>query len=110
MKFKLKETSVAVRGESVRVRELTHAERLRWVQVATEDRFRGPALLISICALDPKMKEEEVGELPGDVVQLLANEIMKLSGLATGEKVEKEAGARGAVSMSGESGAGDSAK
>ena len=106
MKFKLKETTVEVRGESVRVREMTHAERLQWVQVATEDRWAGPALLLSLCILDPKMTEEEAGALPGEVVQVISNAVMKLSGLAVTEKekAEKESDARGAVPVSSESG------
>jgi hypothetical protein len=104
--FKLKETTVTVRGVSVRVREITHAERLQWVKVAQEDRFRGPALLVSLGALDPTMTEDEAGSAPADVVEELSLAIMKMSGM----KTEKESNAGGAVQVPSESGVGNPAK
>lgn len=106
MKFKLKEAMVDVRGEKVRVRELTHAERLQWVREATDDRYRGPSLLVSLGALEPKLTEEEVGDLPADVVETLSQEVMRLSGMNTAKK-EPDAG--GVVPLPTRSGVGDGA-
>lgn len=102
-KFKLKETSVEVRGEKVRVRELTHGERLQWIRAVQEDRFRGPALIISLATLEPKMTEEEVSELPADVAQVLAEAAMKISNLIKDE-AKKEPDAGGDVSVPSRSG------
>jgi hypothetical protein len=92
-KFRLKETTVNIRENAIRVRELTHAERLRWVKEAGEDHFRGPGLLVSLGAVNPAFTEEEVGELPADVVTELTTAIMKLSGMS----IEKQPDARGDV-------------
>ncbi len=81
MKFKLKEGSVTVRDELIKLRELTHAERLRWVKAATEDRFRGPGLLISLGVTDPPTTEEQAGEWPADVVTAVSDAIMALSNM-----------------------------
>lgn len=100
MKFKMKETTVKVRGEDIRVRELTHAERHEWVKLAQEDRFRGPALLVSFGTIEPKVTEAEAGDWPAEVVTALTDEIMALSGM----KREKEPDARGAIPVPANSG------
>lgn len=104
-KFKLKEATVTVRDEEVRIRELTHAERLEWFKVLAEDRTRSLASLVSLGALDPTYTEEEAGALPGEVCTLLYNEVLKLSNLAKVEpEPEKKADAGGAVSLPAGSG------
>ena len=108
-RFKLKETSVEVRDEKIRVRELTHGERLKWIRAVQEDRFRGPALIISLSVIEPKMTEDEVSELPADVVQVLAEASMKISNLLKDDD-KKEPDARGAVPMSAGSGVKSPAK
>jgi hypothetical protein len=106
-KFKLKESTVVVRDEKVRVRELTHGERLQWIRGTTDDRFRGPALLLSFATLEPKFTEEEVGELPADVVTAVSSEILKLSGMV---EAKKEPNARGDVPVPPLSGDGSASK
>lgn len=81
MKFKLKEDTLVIRDETFRIRELTHAERLQWVKAATEDKFRGPSLVISLGVIDPPMTETDINEWPADVVTLLADAIMKISNM-----------------------------
>jgi hypothetical protein len=81
MKFKLKEDVVTVRDETIRIRELTHAERLQWVKAATEDRYRGPSLLISLSVTDPAVTEDEAGTWPADVVTTVSDAIMKISNM-----------------------------
>jgi hypothetical protein len=83
MKFKLKEDVVTVRDESIKIRELTHAERLQWVKIATDDRFRGPSLLISLGVTEPKITEDEAGEWPADIVTTVSNAIMEISNMKT---------------------------
>jgi len=81
MNFKLKEDVVTVRDESIRIRELTHAKRLEWVKAATEDRFRGPSLLISLGVIEPPTTEDEAGQWPADVVTVVSDAIMALSNM-----------------------------
>ncbi len=92
-RFKLKETTVKVRGESFTVRELTHAERSQWVKDAQADNMRGPALLISLGAVDPKVTADEVDEFPSDVVQDLFTAVMEISGMSRKEDGEKKSNA-----------------
>lgn len=86
MKFKLKEDVVTVRDESIKIRELTHAERLQWVKAATDDRFRGPSLLISLGVIEPKVTEDEAGDWPADVVGVVSDAIMTLSNMKAKEE------------------------
>jgi hypothetical protein len=83
MKFKLKESAVTVRGETMTIRELTHAERLSWVKAATADKYVGPSLLISLGVTDPKTTEAEAGEWPAEVVTTVSEAIMALSNMNT---------------------------
>lgn len=92
-KFKLKETTVTARDEAFVVRELTHAERSQWVRDAQTDTMRGPALLISLGTVNPKVTEEEANGYPNDVVEALFNEIMKISGMLRKEGDEKKSNA-----------------
>jgi hypothetical protein len=112
-RFALKETTVAVRGEELRVREITHAERLQWVRTIQEDKFRAPGLLVSFGTLDPKFTEDEAGELPNDVVTALVDKIMEISGLEKGSKKEggkeKQPDAGAAVPVQAGSGDGTAA-
>ncbi len=82
MKFKLKEAVVTVRDDQqVRIRELTHAQRLQWVKAATDDRWRGPTLLLSLGVVEPDCTEEEANEWPADVVTVVSAAIMELSNM-----------------------------
>jgi hypothetical protein len=74
---------VKVREETIRIRELTHAERLQWVKEATDDRFRGPSLLISLGVVEPATTEEEAGDWPADVVTTVSDAIMQISNMNT---------------------------
>lgn len=105
-KFKLKETTLDIRGSKVRVRELTQSERHKFFKEVSDDKFRAPAVLVSLGLVEPKMTEEEVADEPGDVIQILTDAIMNLSGM----KSEKEPDARGAVSMPAISGDGTASK
>ncbi len=81
MKFKLKEDVVTVREQEIRIRELTHAERLQWVKIATDDRWRGPSLLISLGVTEPAVTEDEASSWPADVVTTVSEAIMTISNM-----------------------------
>ncbi len=89
-KFELKIKKITVREQEFTVRELTHKERTQFVQDATADRYRGPALLCSIGCAEPKATEEEAGEWPADVTQEVASAIMELSGMNSKSKEENK--------------------
>jgi hypothetical protein len=112
MKFKLKETTVELEdGQSVLVHEMTYGERVQWIKAATEDRFRGPPVIIAAGSIKPKFTEEEVSAMPKYATDALVKAILKLSEVVLEETPDKkESDARAAVPMSAESGAGDSTK
>lgn len=111
-KFPLKETTVAVRDANITVREIKQSERILWVKAIESDKLRGPSVLVACGCVEPQFSEDEVGELPADVVTILVAKIMELSGmLAKGkEKPEKELDAGGAVPLPASSGDGSPAK
>lgn len=87
-RFALKESTLTIREQSVRVRELTQGERSELVKVVTEDKFRGPAFLVSVGCIDPKFSEEEARQEPADVIKEIADTIRDLSGM--GDKEAKK--------------------
>lgn len=93
MKFKLKEAQVTVRGETFTIRELTHRQRTEMFKAATDDKT-----LISVRAIEygvvvePKFTEDDVFDMPGDVMVELSRAVMILSGLIKeGKPDEKDA-------------------
>lgn len=110
-KFKLKEDTVEVRGVDVRVRELTQKERTKWLETATVDRFITPAMLMSMCSLDPTWTLEEAREEPADVAEIIVDKIMELSNISTKKDQKgKQSNAGGALPVQSESGAKDIAE
>ena len=53
------------------------------MKAATDDRFRGPSLLVSIGVTDPPVTEDEAGTWPADVVTTVSDAIMKISNMNT---------------------------
>lgn len=96
-KFTLKETTTEIRGVKVSIRELTHKERTNYIKEGEGDKFRLPALLISLGATDPKMTEAEWAEEPAEVLDELSQKIATLSGLGKKEVKQKESDAGAAV-------------
>lgn len=80
-KFALKETMLSIRDAQVRVRELTQGERTRMAEAVTVDKFRGPAMVVSLGCIDPKFTEEEAANESAEVISTISAEIMKLSGM-----------------------------
>lgn len=81
-KFQLKESTLRIRDMDVRVRELTQKERSEFGSRAATDRYRGPPVLASLGAIEPKLTEEEWAEEPAEVVEAVVDEIMELSGMS----------------------------
>lgn len=80
-KFKQKETTIEdSEGNKVRIRALTPGERQQVAQLATDDKNRLPYFLLSTCALDPKMTEQEVrDEAPTELLDKACGQIMEWS-------------------------------
>jgi hypothetical protein len=110
-KFKLKEATFPVRGQSVTVRELTQGERNDWVKATQEDRYRTFAFLMSKCCITPSFTEEEACQEPTDVADVIVDKILKLSGIRK-EDVEPDTQSepRGAANLSDGATSGTSAK
>lgn len=85
-KFALQESVITIRGQSVRVRELTHGERGEIAKGIGQDKFRGPALFVSKGSVEPTFTEEEAANEPADVMNAIAHEVMRLSGMLKDEK------------------------
>jgi|SRR5580698_10665422 hypothetical protein len=101
--FKLKETTMTIRDQELRVKELTHAERLQWMQIAQADRLDGPAMLVVLGVIsEPPLTKEEVQGWPGEVVTEVSAKVMELSGMNR----QKEPNTRGAVPVPANSGDG----
>ena len=82
--FKLKESTMSLRGQDVRVRELSHGE-VRWF-ANQPDKGLASDKLISMGTIDPAIAVEDVPSLPSDVSTALLKEIMRLSGWGADEK------------------------
>lgn len=91
-KFELKTRTFQVRGQDVTVRELTQAQRNTFTEMVQADRYRGPALLVSLGLVFPVLTEEEAKEEPADAMQEIVSAIMDLSnmGAKNGGSPEKE--------------------
>lgn len=80
-KFPVAEKTINVRGQDYRVRELTHKERTQIMKAVMEDKFRATALFASAGAIEPAFTEEEADSMSSFVVEAVAKEVMKLSGM-----------------------------
>jgi hypothetical protein len=82
---KLKESSVEVRGETVSVTELTAGQREKLVPMFSESGVSAMRYICAMCARsDGELiwTPEEAENLPPDVVDAIAGEALKLSGMA----------------------------
>jgi hypothetical protein len=80
----LKSSTIKVRGEEVAIRELTAGQRAQLYTVFKDDPVAAMPLVCAFCARDggnPMFTAEEAAELPPDVVDAIANEALKLSGM-----------------------------
>lgn len=79
--FPLKETVLSIRGTQVRVRELTHAKKMEISRLIKDDKFRGPALWASSVCVEPVLTEEQAANESADIIDEIAREGMRLSGI-----------------------------
>jgi hypothetical protein len=77
-RFSLKEATLTIRDTQVRVRELTHAERNKFVN---SEKLAMLALVASMGTLDPPMTAEQAADEPAGVVQEIVENILALSGM-----------------------------
>lgn len=85
-KFIFIEKTLTIRDKEVRVRELTHFERIQFASLSQEDRFAGPAMIASFGTVDPKQSQEEWAAEPTEVIDAVVDAILILS------KMKKEKG------------------
>jgi hypothetical protein len=103
-KFELEKKEIQVRGQKVIVREMTHGERMQYMDKAKD--VQGiTRWVVAACSIDPKLSEDEVADQPGDVVQQMFSAVLDASGL--GKKPEKKADASGALPVPTGVGAGE---
>lgn len=89
-KFPVQESTINVRGQDIRVRELTHKERTAIMKLVMEDKFRATALFASAGCVEPAFTEEEADSLSAHLVEAIAKEVMKLSGMESDEDDAKK--------------------
>lgn len=92
--WKYKTAKVTIDENSITVRALTQAERVKFSQQMKEDKLIAPALIVSMGALDPKLSLEDVGDAPGELVDAAMSKIMELTGF---DKVAQKDAASGAA-------------
>jgi hypothetical protein len=83
--FPLTTSSITVRERKMTCRELTHGERSAIAKIISDDKFRGPALFAAMGCIEPKFSEDDAADMPADVVNDVAREVMRLSGLLRDE-------------------------
>jgi hypothetical protein len=77
-RFALKEATLTIRETEVRVRELTQAERIQFINA---DKYSMPALVASLGTVEPKMTAEQAAEEPAEVIEEIVDKILELSGM-----------------------------
>lgn len=69
---------LTIRDTEVRVRELTQAERTKFVNA---EKFSMPPLVASMGTIEPKMTAEEAADEPAEVIEEIVAKILELSGM-----------------------------
>jgi hypothetical protein len=95
--FPLLEKEVTIRGKVVRIRELTHAERINVLEGYKRDEFTKVYLptIISMCCVTPAFTIEQAASLPGDVVPELGRQCAIHAGLWDEDAEEKKEAGEG---------------
>lgn len=88
--FPLRESVIEIRGMKCTVRELTQKRKQEVSKAIMEDRFRGPALWASSGCIDPVFTEEQAADESAEIIDQLARETMRLSGIDLGEKAAED--------------------
>jgi hypothetical protein len=77
-RFSLKETTLTIRDTQVRVRELTHAERTKFIN---SEKLAMLSIVASMGTVDPPMTVEQAADEPAGVVEEIVENILALSGM-----------------------------
>lgn len=89
--FPLRESELEIRGQKIKCRELTQSERETiFTQTKDDSRAAVRAFAAAGC-VSPKFDIEEAKTIPAEVVGLIANEVMRLSGLGEDKNADGEA-------------------
>ena len=89
MMFALRTESLEVRGQRLTVSELTSGARVQWVRTTRESPDESAPLLVSLCLLEPTATVDDVKGWPAEVLDEVAEAIMRVSGM---EKAEGDGG------------------
>jgi hypothetical protein len=79
------ETKISTGGE-VRLRPLTVKDVQLIAKAAREDEVLTSVLMIQRALVEPKLKQQDIGEMPSGLVRFLIEHINRISGLTTDEE------------------------
>ena len=77
-------------ARKVRLRPLTIKDVQLIAKAAQDDEVLTSVLMIQRAMVEPKLKQNEIGDLPGGLVRFLVEQINRISGLSAGDQELKE--------------------
>ncbi len=77
-------------AKKVRLRPLTIKDVQLIAKAAQDDEVLTSVLMIHRAMVEPKLKQNEIGDMPGGLVRFLVEQINRISGLTAGEQELKE--------------------
>lgn len=77
-------------GKKVRLRPLTIKDVQLIAKAAQDDEVLTSVLMIHRSVVEPKLKQNEIADMPGGLVRFLVERINQISGLSAGEDEMKE--------------------
>ncbi len=77
-------------AKKIRLRPLTIKDVQLIAKAAQDDEVLTSVLMIHRAVIEPKLKQNEISELPGGLVRFLVEQINRISGLSAGEAELKE--------------------
>lgn len=84
-RFPLKFEVISVRGQDVRVNELTSKRKGQWARAVAEDHYCAPYVLATLVC-DPAPTLQEAEDWPADVIEQIAEVAQRLSAREGAEK------------------------
>jgi hypothetical protein len=76
--------------KKVRLRPLTIRDVQLIAKAAQDDEVLTSVLMIHRAMVEPKLKQNEIGDMPGGLVRFLVEQINRISGLSAGDQELKE--------------------
>jgi hypothetical protein len=77
-------------AKKIRLRPLSIKDVQLIAKAAQDDEILTSVLMIHRATVEPKLKQNEIAEMPGGLVRFLVDRINRISGLSTGEEELKE--------------------